>query len=728
MAKGNASPFKPTEPVPETTFARLADANRGIYRYSGSTDNLGTPSTIYNFTKPTDILINRWFPGYWSADITGKHADEAIGWMLASNLATRESADAKSSADNLESFRRLLSTPSIAEGIIGALFPRQTVTAKQGRVFMTEDLIANVIAEQLAKRDAPPAVVTAYTHVIIRVLVGLNMVTSKVERRIANTAPQLAVAVHELERMILMEGLRDVFSEARIAEVAKQIPMDAAPVVIGEELGIMFRNSAHVIPELMLRLEQLQMALTLVGIYLTDPSSLPLSVRAHRSLTMLASIANFADFFFTTQRPILPSAELGEMRAACDEILTLLSSTPSIEQIPLSTYASYFGVVPTASPDGLQRGAVIFRASNQQSRMDVVNSVPVKDGVRLSLMSQAYIPPMTMARDVSNTLLTSDAMMGLAALAADEMFMEEFRFGDAPRLWAINADMDDLFYLAIAKSEIVGVARDQVRGSVLFGVRVSDKWRMQVPSANPGLVYFEKPDDVILYTTGTDATMPASIPARPQGLDVSPLTDVIYVGADLEGLLNRGVESQFTFGINVRIPGQTEDLMLRLAITPLGVLVGYSEHAPNRGTAHYCTVREPGVDADVKQVLEIACAYAELTDPRARVLRDKAQSWLIETLQPLLTHPAVLRLAERAMVQAIKDAGLDGRTLGSQWREISTRLLYGTTLGILARFGKIDNDLANRLLAAMPIAALSARASLALATTPTQPNAQLLTD
>jgi hypothetical protein len=101
-----------------------------------------------------------------------------------------------------------------------------------------------------------------------------------------------------------------------------------------------------------------------------------------------------------------------------------------------------------------------------------------------------------------------------------------------------------------------------------------------------------------------------------------------------------------------------------------------------------------------------------------QVVSDKAKSWIVETLTPMATHPAVTRVATKALHQAVINEGLDARKLAPQWKEVVVRAYFGTLLALLHRFNKIDETILNEVISNLPVNALSVKAALALATMP----------
>lgn len=164
-----------------------------------------------SFTRPTDVMVSRWYPGYRVTDLTGKQAEEGIGLMLANTLTTIEA---------LENFRRLLATPDLASEIITTLLPRANVAVRGRQYLMSEELVGKTTSEIMDRRGwTVPELQAAYSHAITRVLSSLELVQPGVDKRVVNVAPTYAVSAEDISRIILIESMRDVFSEIGRAHV-----------------------------------------------------------------------------------------------------------------------------------------------------------------------------------------------------------------------------------------------------------------------------------------------------------------------------------------------------------------------------------------------------------------------------------------------------------------------------------------------------------------------------
>lgn len=236
------------------SLTKIADAFRiqAVSRESEFTDGL----EIIGFLKPLDVLVSKWYPGYKTFDLTGRFADEAIGILLADTLTT---------TDQLSRFQRILATPDIATSIFTTLLPRANVPVKNRKYQMSESTVAQVVADVLvAKGMDDVSVRVAYTHACTRVLSAMGIVQPGIERRSVAMAESFAISAKDIRRVILTEALRDLFSEARLSSFAKELAEEATPQIIGETVGRMFRSLSHVIPEVKLRLEQLEIASSIV--------------------------------------------------------------------------------------------------------------------------------------------------------------------------------------------------------------------------------------------------------------------------------------------------------------------------------------------------------------------------------------------------------------------------------------------------------------------------------
>jgi hypothetical protein len=575
------------------------------------------------------------------------------------------------------------------------------------------------------------AVILAYGHAITRVLAAKGMVAVSAERRTVNVAKSFVVSADDMRRIIMIESMRGIFSETRIQAAVKFLDQEATPQIIGDRIGEMFRQFSMSIPEVALKLEQYDTAVTMVKLFNLDPQNVPNNLKAHPSLIALSSIANFMIFGDVVDVSMLayPSLAVQEIKDACNEVLTIVKSAPSIESMSLAKFQDHFGEVPASSPDGIRRGLVLYSVLSQSSKMDIVDVVPMADGANVALVDPSYVKAAGLASALTGTLLTASSMTGLANIVADEMALEDVQMRDDctfdPQLLTIQVSELDVMFLALARARSVAYVRLGGEGSanirLIYGCNVEEQWRMSVMAATPSMAFFLDPASVIVYTSKMMASEPTAFPSRNQTIGAELMRDTHYVGR-VKDFLHSEVEKPFTLSIPVT-PYGGEPIVLDLNITVLGSLVGYDANPINRGTAYYAAVREPGVDQEVDLMLNLALAYAEL--PSTDIQGDKAKSWLIVHLAPLMMHPSVRLIAERAVTTAIIKARLDGRRLAPQMKEVYNRAFFGTTLAILNRFGKVDGAVVAALTKAIPTSTLSLQAALTLAQIPAAINGSM---
>lgn len=706
-----------------TIFSNLIKRNSALQlaQHAASRDSeyLGGMDFV-SFANPTEMIVSRWWPGYRVTDLLGSSADEAIAILLGDSMKTQS---------DLEEFRRLMATPGIAADIVTTLFPRAAVILKSRNYMISEDKIAEVVKDALSARGvgAGFAARASYTHAITRVLASKGLVAPGAERRLVKVADSFAVSASDLKRVMMIEAMRGVFSESRISEVVRFLEADATPQVIGDKVGEMFRHFSMSIPEIALQLEQFDMAIAMIKMFNLDPQSVPNTLKAHPALISLASIANF--MIYSTEEATttftLPAVASQDIKEACNAVLTVIKSAPSIESMPVGKFADYFGEVPASSPDGIRRGLVMYSVRGQTSRMDVADVVEKAEGYNMALVDPTYIKAAGIAAPLNGTLVTPAAMSGLANIVADEMALQPIELDDDrmfdPQLLTIQVSNSDLQYLALARARSVAYIRSTESADasnnvrLLYSCNVEEQWRMSVLAATSSLSYFLDPVSVLLYTSKMVSKEPAAFPSRVQSIGVEMMKDIHYVGADVEKALNRDVEKPFKLNVPIT-PYGAEAINLALEINVLGSLVGYDGVAIDRGTAFYAAIKEPGVDEEVNLMLSIAAAYASLQ--ASDIQGDKAKSWLVVHLAPLMLHPAVRIIAERAVTRAIIASKLDGRRLAPQMREVYNRAFFGAVLVILNRFGKVEGDVVTTLTSAIPTSTLSLQAALTLAQIP----------
>lgn len=716
MARKPSTPAN-AEPVNNTqmsTFEQAAvtfnhSSGKRLLKASYATDALNlAESELVTFVKPTEILVSRWFPGYRTTDLSGKSADEGIGQLLGESLTDQ---------DALESFRRVLSTPDIIASALRKLLPRSAIPVKRGAYLVSEAMVGKAAAEALeAAGVSGVAVTAAIAHVLVRVLTHMELVQPGREQKIIATASSFALSTGDLRRVILTEALRDVFSESRIAEATRSLDASATPELIAESISRMLRHASHSIREVKLRLEQLETVEHLIYLFYSSPASLTTEMQASANL---AALANFANFIAFAQDRVMPPYAMGataDLKEACANVLTLLQSAPSIEAMPLNKFADYFGVVPGSSADGLYRGAVVYKASTQVSKMEVADVMPRPDGAEIALVPGEYTPLAAISSELNRSLLTSTAMEGLANLVADEISQAPFSVGDPPRLVSIGLTAEDLLYLAMAKADIVAfTAPGKFGPGIVYGAMVSERWMMNLAASTPYLAFFDDAASVVVYTSGGNVVLPSALPARSQSIGLSMSSDTFYRG-DVAPHLFEGIETTFNVTIPIQNPGDAAgSTSLPLKINILSLLIGQNDQSLPLGGSYYAAVKEPGVDCDIEMMLTIASHYMQQGD---EIVSDRAKSWLVEVLSTAVTHPAVVRIASRALSSAILEAKLDARRLAPQFKELMMKAYFVTLLATLSRFGKIPPNLVQSILADAPISGLSIKAALTLASMP----------
>lgn len=679
-------------------------------------ETLLTPGDFISFNKPEEILVSRWYPGFRIADLSGAGADEAVGVLLATSLTTDEA---------LNDFWKLLATPDVAINITTELLPRPGVPVKRGKGYlMSEEKIGRVVAAHMDNYGMGPAVKSAFTHVFTRVMSHLNIVQLGAEERTINVSDGFAIESRELRRFIMIEGMRDMFTEQRLNSSLRRLDQDATPDLIGETIARMLREISRLIPEVKLRLEQLHITRQLVHAYHVNRNSLTASMQAN---TALQTLANYANFMYDAEGQAsieLPVYANDDMREAVNNILAVISSAPSMEPMALSKFVALFGFTPAETSEGLYRGAVAYLPLSQTSRMDVADYYPRKDGCEMSLVPQEYVPMTTLAGELSRTLISPEAMTGVANIVADELAQSVADLGSPPMLYTIGLTKSDLVYLAMGLAEITTMVREpNAPAKLVWGVRVAEKWMMRVQAATPAVAYFDDPAAVIAYKVpaadmceSNRGILPTPMPSRQQHIGLTASYDQVFRGDCKQWLVNT-IEEPFQMHLPLRNPAATDGVTeLKLKVIPLFSLVNTDGSVPDRVGAHYVAIREPGVDRDLELNLTLIHAYMAGSNVD---LADTARSWLIENTHTLVSHPAVVREAVRSVNQAIKDANLDGRRLATQVKSVLMKAYFGTLTGVLARFGKIPATLASDLMKDVPVDGLTVKAKLAVASLPT---------
>jgi hypothetical protein len=696
-------------------------AHDGLASYRATDSLLLDPSEYISFHKPTELIVSRHYPGYRTYDIGGVGSDEALGLLLSTSLDSETA---------LEDFRVILSSPTYSTAIISNLLPRAGVPVSRGKYLMSERQVITATEKVLASTNASinANVVTAIAAVHTKILDALGIVMTGPDRKHATKADTMALTMEHIKDVILKESLRDVFSEARISDAIRNLNSDATPAIIGEVISQMLRQASHAIPEIRLRLEQLEIVESLIQTYYSNPEKLSNTMRASSSLLSLAGYANFLAEAVVNKKIKIPTASNSEMKEACSSILTLIQAAPSIEVMSLSKYSEYVGFVPCSSSEGIYRGVVAYMPLAQDSVLDLVNHVAIGSNgaeAELALLPREYVPASTIAGEISTNLTSNDSFEGLANLVADEISNASWGLEDSPILKTIGIDPYTLVYLAMAKSDVTAVIKSDSKTEpfrLIYATNVKEHWRMRLPASTPSIAYFGDAQSVIIYQMGAQHVIPTPLPARRQTLDLSAAYDTRYQGM-ISDYLSTDIEKPYSYVVSVQLPGdKKESIDLKCRFVPLEMLVGSNPNLQREGS-HYSLVNEPGINRDTHIALGLAAAYAQGGD---KVMRDKAKSWMVESLAPIATHPAVTRIAVKSLNRAVIDAKIDARKLATTYKNVVIKAYFATAMGLLHRFNKVDDKIKDVIVEHMPLSTLQVKAAITLATIPTAVDASSL--
>lgn len=697
----------------------------GTHRAS-STLQLDSTNFV-SFNKPTEVLISRWYPGYRLPDLTGEGADEALGYLLAHQLQDKEA---------LYAFQQILSNPTVASTVINLLLPRKGYAVKRGVYLMSQDSIGDTVRLVLGNMGEDRfAIVASITHLLTRILAKLDLVLPSAEQKIVMMSDSLAISVSDIRRLIMVESLRDIFSDARIAEVSRQLDQDSTPEVIAEVVGRTLRHASNAIPEITLRMEQIGMVQALVHRWHVNPRSLTNVMQAYSGLSALANYANFAIWssYNNLQEDI--TADNSDLKEAVNNILTLIQSAPSIESIPLAKFAEYFGAVP-ASAAGIYRGLVCYLPLSQQSKMDVVQYKPQADGYLVALQPQEYTPISRIAEEINKGLLSVTAMEGLANLVADEIAMQPFQLGDEPLMYTMGVSKDDIRYLALNYAQTVSFVLYTHDGpalpQVVYGVDVAEQFISRVGAASPGTAFFSDPISVLTYSFGSRMdpvpVLPTPMSSRNQSWNLSVGTDH-NIKSEVKKLLSSRIEEAFKVTLPLELMQvDGEPTLLDIVLTVLPILLPNPNEdgvidLVESGGVHFASVKEPGVDRDCQMLLALAARY---TKSGNRVLADKAKSWVIEVLGVAMQHPVIVSTATKAVNRTLISNRIDGRRLRSQFKDIMVLAYFSTLMAALNKFNKVDSTTTELLINSIPVSGLSVKASALLMSMPSQLSASAL--
>lgn len=666
---------------------------------------------VREFHKPTDILLSRWYPGYRVTSLVGKDAEETVAVLL---------AKAFQAPGALAEFRGMLSSPVIPRTVVATLFPRASDPIKTRKMLLSEDAVRQAVASAVPSSD--PLLILAYTHVFLACLAhpSLDVVMMGEEKRVLAVASSLVVTADDLRRALLIDALRGVFSDARVSAAMRAVTEACTPAVLTDVLIRMFRDLSRIIPEIVHRLEQLDVAMALVRDYLRAPERLVSSVRVLPALAALASYANFVvaavdqNQFKAVEGPNSLAGSVAEQKAACEAVLAIVQSAPSMESVSLDSFAEYYGVAPISSTDGIKRGAVLYGYGGQTSKMDVYDRVETQPGLtRMSALPSEYARPVVLATAVTNALSTVGAHTSIAHLIADELATSEWA-GPSVNPWLVtyNVEALPLVFLAMARASVVALTGPEAGGAVrlVFACPTTDQWGLRPLGATPQDSFFATPEALILYSMTGQATEPRPLPSRAQSIPAEVARDVTYVG-EIDEFLSTEVTQAFKLKVPVST-GPSGVTSLELQIDVLSPLLTRGLKPEDVG---YVTVREPGVDEEFQRMFEVALAYA---GGAQELLADRAKSWLVEQLAPIVVHPETQRLAQRALNAAIYEQKLDVRAFRPAYRDMYLRACFGAALAVLSRFNKLDKRHVRRLIELVPISGLTIKAQLAMASMP----------
>jgi hypothetical protein len=563
--------------------------------------------------SPNDIIIARDYPGTKMISLNGESADESVGLMLAAELTTRES---------LYGFSALLAQPTIAGSIIAILLPRANYAVRRGQYLIDENEVERVTTSVLADlNETRRPVIAAFTHVMVMTLTHLGLVMPSQEKRLTRVSKALVLDMDDLAKVILIDSMRDMFNAQRLAGISKELDQDAVPSVIANVISRNLRNISQLVPEISLRIQQLELAENVVMTYLANPAALPEVIQAYSTLHTLA---NFANFIVKSRNPTIATRITeanSDIKEALDNVLTVINSASSIDVIPLSKLKDYYGFVP-ASTAGLYKGGVLYTTSGQQSKMSVYEALEERGSVTLRFQPLEYSPVSKVADEINRSLMNPNAVKGLANIIADEMSAAPFDIGDRPSLRTVGITDTELEMLALAMATSVSF-NAPVNNAVatlipVYGVTVAEQWLMHVSASAGAEVYFMSATTALLYAYGTlcantdNSEIEAQgLPSKHQSLEIPVFVPIKFVG-DMNHLLNAEIQEAFT----VRLPATLsfagkEGVNLDLVLSMLPVLLPPPDvdgkiNINPLSKVSYVTVREQGIDAYTSMLLLIS--------------------------------------------------------------------------------------------------------------------------
>jgi hypothetical protein len=701
------------------------DAMFGICRsFTASDEKLTHVREMRGHVSPQDVIVARDYPGYKMISLSGEQSDDAIGILLASDIKTR---------DSLYGFSKILAQPTIAQTIIATLLPRPNYAVKRGQYLIEESKIREVTKETLAALgETRFSVVTAFGHVMVMTLSHLNLVLPDQDKKIVRTSDQYIVSMDGLSKIVMIDAMKDMFNNQRLAGISKDLDQDSVPAVIANVVAKHLRTISQLVPEISLRMQQLSLVEQVVSTYLADPTALPEVIQAYPTLHSLANFANFLERSKVSVTPAPIGAANSDIKEALDNVLTVINSATSIEVLPLSKLRDHYGFVP-ASTAGLYKGGVLYAVPGQQSRMSVYEALEEEDGLTLRQQPLEYAAVAKLADDVNKAILNPVAIKGLANIIADEMAAATFEVGDRPVLRTVGISDPELDVLALAMATSVSFNSPEKSGNMIatlspiFGVTVAEQWLMHVSASAGSEVYFDSPSTTLLYAYGTICANNANqeveasgLPARPQSLELQIFAPTKFVG-EMNTMLSDDIQRPYKVKLpsDLSIAGQ-KDISLHLVIPLLPVLLPPPDNDGNVETlgdtkVRYVSVNEPGVDGYSTMMMNIATAYSMSSDS---ILAAKARSWLIEVIGEIMKSPVNTNTAIKALQVALINSGIDTRLLRSKYSELMILSFFATALATLVRFGKMNSNNVVSIMNKVETTGLSLKASALMMSMP----------
>lgn len=717
--------------TPSALFLDLAKHDKECRFGAHAVSITETPAPVQRYIPVTSVLVSKQNPGYHTYDLTNRNSDEAIARILGTMAITKGRA-------GLEAFRVMLSTPGRFSLIVKTLWPRPNTKLDDRSYEASPSVVRGVVKTVLADKVTEPALIDAYGYACVRLFTMLGLLLPDDAQRYVVRPQNYVVTTEDIAGAMMMDALKEVFSEARLAGLIAQIKdKKITPVALGAHIEREFVMLASLIPEIQLRAQRLDLAMKVVYMYLVREESLPLTIRSMPSLVRLAGIANFvasvSKFSSKDVGSLVITADQLECERALDAVATVIASTPSFESLDMASYTALFGFAPASGTQNFRHGAVVYRHLGQKSVMNVVSAMFSDDGsaTKLLALAPSYVPAVQLAAQLNTGALSASSKHALVNIVADELahdigerIAEKGFTAAEPQLWTIDMSEDDLAVLAMAKAK--GVALTAPEGgqvSMVFAVDIEEGWRFQVAAATPVTAFMTKPAAVVLFTSSADSVMPKALPARSQVFDlkIGEMANFVNIlqGSGAEQVLSGSLATKFRSKVSLlrevaNANGQKVN-SLELDFYVLGELIGYTDDAAlgldDSSMTSYRAIREPGVDAELRTMITLALKYAE---KGSLVTKDKAISWLIQTVGPLMATPAVRIAASNAVNMAIAANALNVRNMREQYRALVIKAHFAAALALLSKFGKLDPADVARVVAVMPMSNLETSAKILL--------------